>query len=46
MYFSAQTGGFYNADIHGARLLTITDPAWIRPTVDIVVQPGESEWVG
>ncbi|MGH8331314.1 MAG: hypothetical protein ACRER3_08605, partial [Pseudomonas fluorescens] len=45
MYFSAQTGGFYSAEFHGARLNTIQDPAWIRPRVDIVVQPGESAWV-
>lgn len=46
MYYSAQTGGFYAAEIHGARLITITDPAWVRPTRDIVVLPGESAWVG
>jgi len=46
MFYSAQTRGFYDAVIHGARLVKIQDPAWIRPTVDIVVQPGESTWVG
>ena len=46
MYFSAQTGGFYNAEFHGARLITIPDPAWIRPKLDIVVQPGDSVQVG
>jgi hypothetical protein len=46
MYASKSTRGFYNAEIHGARLTTITDPAWIRPKTDIVVQPGESVWVG
>lgn len=46
MFYSAQALGFYDAEIHGARRITIIDPAWIRPTVDIVVQPGESAWVG
>lgn len=46
MFYSAQTLGFYDAEIHGARRITIIDPAWIRPTVDIVLQPGESAWVG
>ena len=46
MYFSAQTGGFYSAEFHGARLITIPDPAWIRPKVDIIVQPGDSVQVG
>jgi hypothetical protein len=46
MFYSAQTGGFYDAMIHGARLVTVPDPAWVRPTVDFVLQPGESAWVG
>lgn len=46
MFYSAQTRGFYNFEIHGTYLITIPDPAWIRPKADIVVQPGESVWIG
>jgi hypothetical protein len=46
MYASKSTRGFYDTEIHGSRLTTIQDPAWVRPTTDIVVQPGESVWVG
>ena len=46
MFFSAQTNGFYDVAFHGARLATIADPAWVRPKVDIVVQPGDSAWDG
>ncbi|WP_199032092.1 phage tail assembly chaperone [Ralstonia sp. ASV6] len=33
MFYSKSTGGFYDADVHGARTLTVVDPSWIRPTV-------------
>ncbi|WP_443696831.1 phage tail assembly chaperone [Pseudomonas sp.] len=46
IFFSATQKGFYVPEIHGARLTTIPDPAWLRPKVDVVVQPGESAWVG
>lgn len=46
MFTSKAGRGFYNTDIHGVRLITIQDPAWMRPKTDIVVQPGESVWVG
>lgn len=46
IYCSATELGFYDSAIHGTRLITIQDPAWVRPTTDIVVQPGESVWVG
>lgn len=45
MFAAKSTRGFYDPEFHRARLTTITDPAWIRPKVDIVVQPGESAWV-
>ncbi|WP_219097578.1 hypothetical protein [Pseudomonas sp. UMAB-40] len=45
MFASKSTGGFYDVAIHGARLVTIQDPAWVRPKTDIVVQPGESTLV-
>lgn len=46
MFYAKSTGGFYDPVIHGARLITIPDPAWIRPKLDIVVQPGDSVQVG
>ena len=46
MFYSAHTGGFYDPQIHGARLIHIPDPAWVRPKSDIVLLPGESAWVG
>lgn len=46
MYASKSTRNFYYAEIHGARRINVPDPAWIRPTKDIVVQPGESAWIG
>lgn len=46
MFYSAQTSGFYDPEFHGSRLITITDPAWIRPIKIVVVQPGESVWIG
>lgn len=46
MFYSAQLSGFYNVEDHGPRKISIVDPAWIRPTVNIVLQPGESAWDG
>lgn len=46
MFASKSTRGFYDPQIHGARLTTIQDPAWFRPVRDIVLQPGESAQVG
>lgn len=46
MFASKSTRGFYDSTIHGARLTTIQDPVWVRPKTDIVVQSGESAWVG
>lgn len=42
MYYSPQTGGFYNREIHGHPTLSVPDPAWQRPVVSITLQPGES----
>lgn len=45
MYYfkvDATRGGFLDSNVHGERRITIPDPVWIRPKVDIVVQPGES----
>jgi len=46
MFASKSARGFYDTEIHGCRLTMIPDPAWIRPKMDIVVQPGESLQVG
>lgn len=40
MFYSRTTGGFYDEAIHGAQRLSITDPAWQRPTVDVTLAPG------
>ncbi len=40
-YYSQQTRGFYNAEIHGSRLISIPDPEWVRPTHDVVLMPRE-----
>lgn len=46
MFASKATGCFYHPDIHGPRLITVQDPAWTWPRVDVVLEPGESVWVG
>ncbi|MCX9150563.1 tail fiber assembly protein [Pseudomonas sp. TB1-B1] len=46
MFYSAKTGGFYDPVFHGYRRMLIADPAWIRPTMDVVLQPGDSLSVG
>lgn len=46
MFYSAQSSGFYDTSTHGTRTITIIDPAWARPTVTLVLLPGESAWVG
>lgn len=33
-FHSVTTGGFYSEDIHGARRITVIDPAWVRPEID------------
>lgn len=35
MLFAKSTGGFYDLAIHGRRTLTIVDPAWQHPTIEI-----------
>ena len=46
MFFSAGDKGFYESEIHGSRVISIQDPEWIRPRIDIVLQPGEAAWIG
>lgn len=31
LFFSAQTGGFYDEALHGARMIKVADPDWTRP---------------
>lgn len=35
MFYSKMTGGFYDAAIHGARKLSIVDPAFVWPQVEV-----------
>lgn len=42
MFYSKSTGGFYDSAIHGALKIIIADPAWVRPTKTVILQPGES----
>ena len=35
MFYSKTTGGFYDPTIHGARKLSIIDPAWVCPTIQV-----------
>lgn len=46
MFYSAKTGGFYSVEFHGPRVILIQDPNWIRPRIEVVIQPGESVQVG
>ncbi|KAF7600167.1 MAG: hypothetical protein CGU28_04165 [Candidatus Dactylopiibacterium carminicum] len=42
MFYSPSLRGFYTPDLHGALVLHIDDPLWVRPTINITLQPGES----
>lgn len=46
MLYSLTTQGFYTPEIHGARQIEILDPMWVRPTITVTLQPGESYPVG
>lgn len=35
-YYSAKSGGFYTEEHHGARLIAIPDPDWVRPMKAII----------
>ena len=39
MFYSKQTGGFYNTDIHGPRTVLIRDPNWTAPKDDPEARP-------
>jgi hypothetical protein len=45
MFYSKTTKGFYDEDIHGLRKLQVPDPAWVRPNIDVILQPGESYYL-
>lgn len=34
MYYSRNNGGFFDETIHGARTVSVIDPAWVRPEVN------------
>jgi hypothetical protein len=43
MMFTSKTGrSFYDEAIHGARQLSVIDPAYVWPMIDVELQPGES----
>lgn len=46
LFYSAQTGGFYDDDIHGTRTVLVNDPSWVRPLITITLQPGERYQTG
>lgn len=46
MHYSKSTNGFYDESIHGARRITIDDPAWVRPRITATIPPGESYFIG
>lgn len=37
MFYSKSTNGFYTEAIHGALRLTIVDPAWVHPQIEVVI---------
>jgi hypothetical protein len=45
IFFSAAERGFYDTQIHGARTCYVPDPDWVRPTVEVLLQPGEETTV-
>ncbi len=42
VYFTSSPPGFYLSAVHGARLIEVLDPDWVRPTIRVVLAPGES----
>lgn len=46
MYYFAATNWFYSPDIHGYRRHVIPDPQWMRPTISVTLNPGETFDVG
>lgn len=45
IYFSASSTGFYDGALFGNRTHLVPDPDWIRPTVEVLLQPGEEALV-
>lgn len=41
IYFSASSNGFYDGALFGNRTHLVPDPDWVRPTVEVLLQPGE-----
>lgn len=42
MFYSPSTKFFYDAAVHGDRFTSICDPAWVRPLIEVTLQPGEA----
>lgn len=40
-YFDAETAAFYHSQIHGARRINIIAPGWVRPVINVELQPGQ-----
>lgn len=36
MFYSKSIGGFYSEDVHGSHTLTIIDPSWCWPQVEVI----------
>lgn len=41
IYFSASTTGFYDGALFGNRTQVVPNPEWVRPTIEVLLQPGE-----
>lgn len=41
MYYSKSTGGFYSAEIHGGRKITVIAPSWVHPEIEAP----DPEWI-
>lgn len=39
--YSSTTKGFYSDAVHGPRRCIVPDPYWVRPTIEVTLQPGE-----
>lgn len=45
IFYHSQPRGFYHENINGFRQVQVPDPDWVRPIVDVELQPGESRMV-
>lgn len=45
IFYSNSTGGFYDTEFHGSRMLPILDPTWVRPTIRVPQGDGGTDMV-